>query len=431
MSFDILEAINEATKEADAFENHPIAQLSLEEKLLYLQGLALVMNVDGDIDANELEYIRILIKSVGLEESVLDDMNSFAQAPDKDTIQAFFRTYRRRPIAQLFLFDALMMTRRDGKVDDKEKAIIDKLAQQLEVLKGTQRDIFDLFCHIKNKNWQESALYFSSHLLNPEHFKHLLDYHKVDGDALLAETQEIRAKRLLQLLAAKMPAADLDAIEGDFVIPSLDHDLVMPMLQAEIDCGNAEVVNGKMTIKDATEMGEIDLKTLGLGWDNENYAIFSVGSKKIICEKVVSYFVKYVSKLSFTEQVYILTKGQHLLPVAELNESETSLTVSDVLRKSFPYLFIKNRVYILENNTNSDAVYTSKVWKIINDFQESEKLQIKIETVGMPVSMFEAIASASIDELSDILHPITEEQQVELLEQLITEGIPKDLFLQD
>ncbi|MGK0269448.1 MAG: putative tellurite resistance protein B-like protein [Cocleimonas sp.] len=200
---DILSAFTEATQEADAFENHPMAEHNLEEQLLYLQGLAMVMNVDNDIHETELEYLRILIKSFGLDGSITNDCVKFAQAPDKDSIQAFVRCFRRKPIAQLFLFDALMMTRRDGKVHDKEMALVNAMASQLEILKGTQQDIFDLFCHIKNRNWQESTLYFSSHLLNPDHFKHLLAYHELDLDELMEETKSIHKQRLKESVSQK------------------------------------------------------------------------------------------------------------------------------------------------------------------------------------------------------------------------------------
>jgi uncharacterized tellurite resistance protein B-like protein len=204
MELDILSAFTQATKEADAFENHPMAEHNLEEQLLYLQGLAMVMNVDNDIHETELEYLRILIKSFGLDESMTDDCVKFAEAPDKDSIQAFVRCFRRKPIAQLFLFDALMITRRDGKVHDKEMALVNAMASQLEILKGTQQDIFDLFCHIKNRNWQESTLYFSSHLLNPDHFKHLLAYHELDLDELMTETTTIRTSRLQEVVSQKV-----------------------------------------------------------------------------------------------------------------------------------------------------------------------------------------------------------------------------------
>lgn len=201
---DILDIINEATKEANSFENHAAKDLTLEERLLYLQGLALVMNADGEIHPEEKEYIRILIKSFEMDESILESFVEFAQRPDKDTVQAFFRAFKRRPIAQLFLFDALMMTRRDDSVDEREKAVVDKIAEQLEVLKGTYQDIYDLFCHIKNKDWEESALYFSSHLLNPEHFNHLLAYYEVDLNELQKFNELNHISRLSEVLLREL-----------------------------------------------------------------------------------------------------------------------------------------------------------------------------------------------------------------------------------
>ncbi|HAS8381564.1 TPA: TerB family tellurite resistance protein [Vibrio vulnificus] len=212
---DILDIINDATKEANSFENHAAKNLTLEERLLYLQGLALVMNADGDIHPEEKEYIRILIKSFEMDEAILDSFVEFAQRPDKDTIQAFFRTFRRRPIAQLFLFDALMMTRRDDNIDEKEKAVVDKIAEQLEVLKGTYQDIFDLFCHIKNKDWEESALYFSSHLLSFECFKHLVDYFELDFDSLQSLISEKRKTRLTEVLIRELKKVEMDVSWGE------------------------------------------------------------------------------------------------------------------------------------------------------------------------------------------------------------------------
>ncbi len=256
MDFDILDIIEDATKEADAFENHPMCNIAMEEQLLYLNGLALVMNADGHIDDTEKEYIRILIKSIGLDESSLDDMVAFAKAPDKDTVQAFFRTFRRKPIAQLFLFDALMMTRRDGKVEEKEIAVVNKIADQLEILKGTQQDIFDLFCHIKNRNWQESALYFSSHLLNPEHFKHLLAYHEIGFDELMEETKGIRKIRLIEVLKPKLVdslewgafACEGTSQNADYITKkpvtissAISYELVLPWLQLMLDKGALRV----------------------------------------------------------------------------------------------------------------------------------------------------------------------------------------------
>ncbi len=304
--FDILSVINEASTEANAFEGHPAKDLSLEERILYLQGLSLVMNADSNIHNDEKEYLRILIKSFDIDESMLESVIDFAQNPDKDTIQAFFRSFRRRPIAQLFLFDALMMAYRDGELADKEKAVVDAIATQLEVLKGTYQDIFDLFCHITNKNWQESALYFSSHLLNPEHFKHLLDYYEVDFDELMAETEELRKTRIKQNLEKKLGLPDMQwipcerqagrEITKDYIPPLItmfDHDIILPWLQAGIDRGEYKVVNEQIfSVSNDTGSEEkfAALDELGMQWQAlGNYLVSLDGSK--VSEQVVDGFL--------------------------------------------------------------------------------------------------------------------------------------------
>lgn len=264
---DILDVINEATKEANSFENHAAKDLTLEERLLYLQGLALVMNADGEIHPEEKEYIRILIKSFEMDESILDSFVEFAQRPDKDTVQAFFRTFRRRPIAQLFLFDALMMTRRDDNTDEREKAVVDKIAEQLEVLKGTYQDIFDLFCHIKNKDWEDSALYFTSHLLSQSCFAHLLDYYGVDYDDLVSRTEKLRAKRVLAIFKERLQAPS----ESAELKISLNNDIVLPIIQSSLDRGSVSVFMNKLTLPSGEE---VELSEAGFGFDKENKSIY-------------------------------------------------------------------------------------------------------------------------------------------------------------
>ncbi|WP_028765329.1 TerB family tellurite resistance protein [Shewanella colwelliana] len=339
MDFDILDIICDATTEANAFEQHPAGALSMEEKVLYLNGLALVMNADGDIDSRESEYIRILIKSMGLDESSLDDVIAFAIAPDKDTVQAFFRAFRRKPIAQLFLFDALMMTRRDEEVADKETAVVNKIAEQLEILNGTRQDIFDLFCHIKNRNWQESALYFDSHLLNPEHFKHLLDYHEVDIEQLLTETAELRAKRILQALTARMP----EPVEGENSKPVLDHEIVVPLLQAELDRGNASI-NNMVFESNLTEIGDIALSPLKLHWDPEACVISGEPELVVHSQALVKLLLLKIDALTASEAARVLYKGRLQFSKGVELEAGT-LQLSSPLTEDFPYVQIDACLY--------------------------------------------------------------------------------------
>jgi uncharacterized tellurite resistance protein B-like protein len=357
---DIFDIINEATKEADSFEGHPAAKFCLEEQLLYLNALALVMNADGHVDDSEKEYIRILIKSMELDESLLDDMVIFAKAPDKDTVQAFFRTFRRRPIAQLFLFDALMMTRRDGKVHEKETAVVNKIADQLEILKGTQRDIFDLFCHIRNRNWQESALYFSSHLLNSQYFMHLLSYYQVDFDELMTETSEIRAARLLQVIANKMSKITSD----NFVKPILDHDVLLPMLQAEIDRGNANIINNIMTLKNNPDFCELMLDEEGLGWDRENLNLYSKKNQEIINENLIKHLIYFFDVFDVKDIVNALYQQKFKFSSGKVTAEGKALILNHNVTSESPYVELAEQYFKVIDNVDGpwvkNVLYTSE-----------------------------------------------------------------------
>ena len=304
MDFEILDLIDDASAEANAFENHPTAELGMEEQVLYLKGLALIMSVDKDIDASEKEFIRILIKSMTLDESLLEDVVAFAQSPDKDTVQAFFKAFRHQANAQVFVFDALTMAFRDDELKTVEKAAIDKIANQLGVLKGVQQDIYDLFCHIKHNNWKESALYFNSHLLKVSQFQHLLSYYGVDYDQLMAETKKLRQSRLLDLISAKQAIGSkkVDLNAGN----ALSHDVVIPMLQAELDRGLAHEVDGKLSIdahtlspanddfvdseqQEVPAIEQFDLTANGIGFDQASGQLSSQEAKMVEDDQVGEY----------------------------------------------------------------------------------------------------------------------------------------------
>ncbi|WP_252616428.1 hypothetical protein, partial [Enterobacter sp. JH23] len=81
-------------------------------------------------------YLLTLIISFEVDESIIDSFMDFANKPDKNIVQSILKYFKRQPIAQLFLFDAFMISVRDGDISVSEKNIIDELALQFEVSKG-------------------------------------------------------------------------------------------------------------------------------------------------------------------------------------------------------------------------------------------------------------------------------------------------------
>ncbi|MCA2450704.1 TerB family tellurite resistance protein [Vibrio alginolyticus] len=270
----ILNSIREAAKESSAFENHAAKELSLEGRLLYLQGLALVMNADGEIHEEEKDYLLILIKSFDLDESIFDVCIDFANQPDKSIIQSILKYFKRKTIAQLFLFDALMMSYRDGDISVSEKNVIDEFARQFEVSKGTFRDIFDLFCYMKNKNWQESTLYFNADLLSIKLFGHILSYYEVNLDELSQRTQETYKRKILANIK--------DKIHG-----GLNNEVLLSLLQSKIDRREITVQNGVLIIPN---LNDVKLTSIKLGYHALSQSLYVDSTVLIDSNELKKYF---------------------------------------------------------------------------------------------------------------------------------------------
>lgn len=304
---DILSSIKEAAKESNAFENHAAKALSLEDRLLYLQGLSLVMNADGEIRDVEKDYLLILIKSLELDESIIDSCIDFATQPDKATIQSILKCFRRKPIAQLFLFDALMLSYRDDDISVQEKAVIDELACQFEVTKGIYSDIFDLFCYVKNKNWNECSLYFSMHRLNPKYFSHIFNYYDIDLDEITKESKKESKRKILAFIKDK-------------IVNGITNEILVPLLQSKIDRREASVKNGFLILP---YLEDIDLSQLKLKYSQFDETIHIESSFLIEDKSIIKYYFDGL-ELSDVER-YKLTDGRRKIFSSKINDNDRIL----------------------------------------------------------------------------------------------------------
>ncbi|HCE2108577.1 TPA: TerB family tellurite resistance protein [Vibrio parahaemolyticus] len=304
---EMLNLIKEAAKESNAFENHAAKDLPLEDRLLYLQGLALVMNADGEIHREEKDYLLILIKSFDLDESLLESCIDFANQPDKSTIQSVLKCFKRKPIAQLFLFDALMISYRDGDISEQEKEVIDELAFQFEVAKGIYQDIFDLFCYIKNRNWQDAALYFSIHLLNPDYFNHIFSYYDVSLEQVSKQSKKESKKKILSCIKNKLENG-------------ISNEVILPFLQVKIDKKEASVINGNFILPD---LDEFKLSTININYDKLSETLHIDSSLLIKQNPIVNYFIKSIG-LTDSDR-YKLDGGTQKIIISKLGKNNRVL----------------------------------------------------------------------------------------------------------
>ena len=219
---------------------------SLEDRVLYLNALALVMNADGQIKDSEEKYLNILIKSFDLDKSYFNEFVNFAHAPKKDKVLSFFRSFRGKSLAQLFLIDSCFMAMSDGFLHEKETAVINEIANALEVLVGVRTDIFNLCCQVYNKDWAGSSLYFNSHFLKKNHLIHLLDYHGYDYKVFILKNKFLNSIRLKELMKDKLSYPVWGDKGMDCSMCYLSYGAAIPFLQAMLDRGVVNVCENKV-----------------------------------------------------------------------------------------------------------------------------------------------------------------------------------------
>jgi tellurite resistance protein len=149
---DILEMID-MIKDSTKLNSHPLIQMDLELKMHYLNGLALLMNVDGEIHEKEKEYLSALINISGMSDDTLKNLLEFCTDPDPELVKEMIQELKKdAKIAKLFLLDLLVLSEKDGHFHDKEKDFISKISEHFSVPMETVSFLENIATALKTKD---------------------------------------------------------------------------------------------------------------------------------------------------------------------------------------------------------------------------------------------------------------------------------------
>lgn len=212
----INESYNEENKEKELYTDHPLKEISVDERVLYLQGIALVMNADKEIHDDEVKYLSILLNSCELEASSLDELLTFAKSPDKDAIKQLFSTFKNQAIAETFIYDAMVMAKRDDELQDVETKLESILVNQLQISSDKYQHIQYLFKAISVKNWHACAMVFHLNLLDLDHYLHIFSFHKADINFHINKAKSIKVNDTeFSLVPLPQGSFNMGAYDGD------------------------------------------------------------------------------------------------------------------------------------------------------------------------------------------------------------------------
>lgn len=231
-----LKVIDKATKEVNSLVNG----LSLEERLLYLYGLVRAMQIEGEIHPEQKDYIHIVIKSLEVDASILESFAGFEQSLDlnEETIQEFFFTFKRKPIAQLFLFDVLILIRKGDNYKENDKSVVDMVTEKLEVIKGTYNDSIEPFFRTLKTKPIPKIFSFEDLITK------LQDSGVTEHEKSLIDTMAERLEVPQELYRAILNICDLPvSLEKDNIKIEINTSFLQPIFQAMLNRGDIDIID--------------------------------------------------------------------------------------------------------------------------------------------------------------------------------------------
>jgi len=184
----ILDMLDEASMETEIIENHPVKLLTLEEQILYLQGLSLVMNASDEIVTEQKDYLLLLIRSFALGSSIIDEIINFCQQPDKETIVSFFNTFKIHKNKHNFLLDTFVMVSRLNEGQEKSEFIqcqaMDKIAKSLNITETEVDSIESLMKDVFSGDSKALSIQLNRGVLDTKQFEYLAVFYDLEINLL-------------------------------------------------------------------------------------------------------------------------------------------------------------------------------------------------------------------------------------------------------
>ncbi len=171
----IVQLIKEINKTSTAFERHPGRTLSAEDKVHYLNGLALVASVDDVIAQEESDYLKELISAFDIPDEKFKEFIAFSKKPNREEIQAIKSAFEDTEIKYVFMVDAIFIAQADRQVNAKENVLLEEFFNMFDISDQERKKLLTIHTKIKTAE-DVYHIFKNTDKIKQELFNYLLDY---------------------------------------------------------------------------------------------------------------------------------------------------------------------------------------------------------------------------------------------------------------
>ncbi len=161
-------------------ENHPAVNMRLSDRILYLDGIALMMSIDHEIHKKEKKYLTTLIVSLDLPKENLEQFINFSKKNYNNSVEIISKSLKRNNLEIIFLLDLLIIRLADNKIRKEETELLTFFAKELEIDETTRKDLESLAHFFKIDDIEGIIELFNKNNLKKEEFRYLFDYYNLE-----------------------------------------------------------------------------------------------------------------------------------------------------------------------------------------------------------------------------------------------------------
>jgi uncharacterized tellurite resistance protein B-like protein len=163
--------------------SHPVASsLDLEGKNNYLNALAVLAGIDNEISTAEKEYLKKIIKNLGLPEGKLNEVLEIGNdnEPDETIIADFMDYFKKQDEKYHLIIDAYTLSKVDGDIHEDESEMIGYFIQNFGIVEKERVFLEKLGEIIKTKNEEKAFNLLLDDEIMFEKFKSILLTYGID-----------------------------------------------------------------------------------------------------------------------------------------------------------------------------------------------------------------------------------------------------------
>ena len=171
-----------------AFSSHPLKELEEDVKNDYIKGLVFIAVEDENFSEDEKSYVTSLMSYIGVDETLLNKFETFANEPDEDELLEFMDRIKAfdEELKISFLIETILVAFKDGDFDDAEKEMFNEYVEMLE-LEEKKDDIMHIATALANKDIDLALAIYTAKKEFFEKYNYMFEMIDVDIEKELKE----------------------------------------------------------------------------------------------------------------------------------------------------------------------------------------------------------------------------------------------------